>query len=96
MKGVGALTEVLPGDPNTLVGAKAVDVGATNRFPAEAVVEGTPTEPTPLLTTTPGATPKAFVVLKALLNRPPVLEAEVDESSETGLVTAVVVVGGDR
>lgn len=87
---------MLLGDPNTLVGAKAVDVGAANRFPAEAVVEGTPTEPTPLLTTTPGATPKAFVVLKALLNRPPVLEAEVDEPSETGLVTAVVVVGGDR
>lgn len=87
---------MLPGDPNTLVGAKAVDVGAANRFPTEAVVEGTPREPTPLLTTTPGATPKAFVVLKALLNRPPVLVAEVDEPSDTGLVTAVVVVGGDR
>lgn len=73
-----------------------MDVGVANRFPAEAVVEETPTEPTPLLTTTPGATPKAFVVLKALLNRPPVLAAEVDETSETGLVTAVVVVVGDR
>ena len=87
---------MLPFDaPNTGVGAKAVDVGAANRLPAVVVVEGTPTEPTPLLTVT-GTTPKALAAVETLLNRPPVLAAEVEESLEAGIVTVVAVVGGER
>ena len=79
-------------DPNTGVGVKAVDVGAANSLPAVAVAVGTPTEPAPLLTV-PRATPKGLVVLETLLNRPPALAADVEESLEDGLVTVVVVVG---
>ena len=84
---------MLPLDaPNTGVGSKVVDVGAANMLPAAVVAEGAPTEPTPLLTVL-GTTPKALVVLETLLNRLPVLAAEVEEPSEAGLVKVVVVVG---
>ena len=87
---------MLPLDaPNTGVGSKVVDVGAANMLPAAVVAEGAPTEPTPLLTVL-GTTPKALVVLETLLNRLPVLAAEVEEPSEAGLVKVVVVVGGER
>ena len=70
-------------------------VAAANRLPAVVVAEGAPTEPAPLLTV-PRATPKGLAVLETLLNRPPALVADVEESLEDGLVTVVVVVGGER
>lgn len=81
--------------PNTGVGAKAVDGGASKRLPAVVVAEGAPTEPAPLLTV-PRATPKGLAVLETLLNRPTALAADVEESLEDGLVTVVVVAGGGR
>lgn len=84
---------MLPLDvPNTGVGAKAVDVDVPKRLPAP-VVEGAPKEPIPLLVVLT-TTPKALGVLVPLLNRLPVLVAEVDEPS-VGLVMVIVVVGGE-
>ena len=79
-------------DPNTGVGAKAVDVGAAKSLPAVAVAVGPPTEPAPLLTV-PKATPKGLAALETLLNRPPALVADVEESLGDGLATVVVAVG---
>lgn len=86
---------MLPVDaPNTGVEAKAVDVGAAKKLPAVVVV-GAPTEPAPLLTV-PRAAPKRLAVVETLLNRPPALAAEVEESLEDGLAMVVVIVGGRR
>ena len=90
-----APTEPAPTEPAPTEPAPT-EPAPTEPAPTEPVpTEPAPTEPAPILTV-PRATPKGLAVVGTLLNRPPALAAEVEESLKDGLVMAVVVVVGGR
>ena len=91
----GAPTELAPAEPAPTEPAPT-EPALTEPAPTEpAPTEPAPTEPAPKLAV-PRATPKGLAEVETLLNRPPALATEVEESLEDGFVMVVVVVVGGR
>ena len=96
----GAPTELAPAEPAPTEPAPTepapTEPAPTEPAPTEpAPTEPAPTEPAPKLAV-PRATPKGLAEVETLLNRPPALATEVEESLEDGFVMVVVVVVGGR